>query len=236
MGNRSIEPGSSAYNIPLAEQISGPLNVVALERSFNELLRRHESLRTTFQISEGQPVQIVNDPEPLRLEVLDLTHLTADERESEAEQQTYEEAQQPFDLAHGPLLRVRLLKLDETEHLLLLTMHHIISDGWSMEVMVRELTALYDAFLEERPSPLPPLPLQYVDYAVWQREWLQGEVLERQLAYWKKQLRGHLPVLALPLDRPRPPVRTARATEEFHFRRSTSRAEADEPTKVPRCS
>jgi non-ribosomal peptide synthetase component F len=150
----------------------------------------------------------------LRLEVLDLTHLPLDERESEAERQTHDEAQQPFDLVHGPLLRVRLLKLDETEHLLLLTMHHIISDGWSMEVMVRELTALYDAFLEERPSRLPELPFQYVDFALWQREWLQGDVLERQLAYWKRQLGGTLPVMALPLDRPRPPVRTARATHE----------------------
>ncbi len=209
-----LEPGSSAYNIPLAEQISGPLNVSALERSFNELFRRHEVLRTTFKISEGQPVQVINEPQPLRFEKIDLTNLPAAERESEAGRLAVAEARQPFDLAHGPLLRVRLIKLDEAEHLLLLTMHHIISDGWSMDVLVRELTALYDAFIEDRPSPLPELPLQYVDFALWQREWLQGEVLEQQLAYWKQQLGGTLPVLALPLDRPRPPVRTTRTSHE----------------------
>jgi amino acid adenylation domain-containing protein len=210
-----LEPGSSAYNIPVAEQISGPLNVAALEQSFNELVRRHESLRTTFTIVEGQPVQIINEPPPLRLEVLDLSHLPAAERESEAERQTHEEAQQPFDLEHGPLLRVRLLKLDETEHVLLLTIHHIVSDGWSMEIIVRELTELYDAFVEDRPSPLPELPLQYVDFALWQREWLRGEVLEQQLAYWKQQLNGAPQVLSLPLDRPRPPARSHRSSDEI---------------------
>ncbi len=209
-----LEPNSSAYNIPLAEQISGPLNVSAMERSFNELVRRHESLRTTFTISGGQPVQVIHEPRPLRLEVIDLTHLPEREREREAERQTREESQRPFDLSNGPLLRVRLLKLGEADHVLLLTMHHIISDGWSMDVLVRELRQLYDAFIEDRPSSLPELPLQYVDFALWQREWLKGEVLEQQLAYWKQQLGGTLPVLALPLDRPRPPVRTTRTAHE----------------------
>ncbi len=209
-----LEPNSSAYNMPLAEQISGPLNVSALERCFDELVRRHESLRTTFTISNGQPAQVIHEPRPLRLEVIDLTHLPEPERESEAKRQTYEEAQQPFDLSNGPLLRVRLLKLGEAEHVLLLTMHHIISDGWSTDILVRELRQLYDAFIEDRPSPLPELPLQYVDFALWQREWLKGEVLEQQLAYWKQQLGGTLPVLALPLDRPRPPVRTTRTSHE----------------------
>ena len=209
-----LEPNSSAYNMPLAERISGPLNVAALERSFNELVRRHESLRTTFRISSGQPVQIVSDPEPLRLEVLDFSHLPEPERETQVAREAHAEAQRPFDLVHGPLLRVRLLKLADTEHVLSSTLHHIVSDGWSMEVLMRELTTLYEAFLEDRPSPLPELPLQYVDFALWQREWLQGEVLEQQLAYWKQQLRGALPVLALPLDRPRPPVRTTRTSHE----------------------
>jgi amino acid adenylation domain-containing protein len=209
-----LEPGSSAYNIPLAEEISGPLNVSALERSFNELVRRHESLRTTFTISDGQPVQVISEPYPLRLEVTDLSRLPEAERESEAERQVHDEAQRPFDLIHGPLLRVRLLRLEEEEHLLLLTMHHIVSDGWSMEVFVRELTTLYDSFVADRPSPLPELPLQYVDFALWQREWLKGDVLEQQLAYWKQQLGGTLPVLALPLDRPRPPVRSTRTSHE----------------------
>jgi len=209
-----LEPGSSAYNIPLAEHISGTLNVAALEQSFNELVRRHESLRTTFKISAGQLVQVINEPQRLRLEVTDLSRLPEAEREREAARESHEEAQQPFDLVHGPLLRVRLLKLDEEEHLLLLTMHHIVSDGWSMEVFVRELTTLYNAFSENRPSPLTELPLQYVDFALWQREWLKGEVLEQQLAYWRQQLSGALPVLSLPLDRPRPPVRTTRTSHE----------------------
>ncbi|HEX7334408.1 MAG TPA: amino acid adenylation domain-containing protein, partial [Pyrinomonadaceae bacterium] len=205
-----LEPNTSAYNIPLVEEINGPLNVSALERSFDALVRRHESLRTTFRISDGQPVQVVHEPSPLRLEVIDLTHLPEAEREIEAERMVREEAQQPFDLSLGPLLRVQMVKLDEDLHGLLLTMHHIISDGWSMAVFMRELRALYDAFVEDRPSPLPELPLQYVDFALWQREWLKGEMFERQLAYWKEQLSGTLPVLALPLDRPRPPVRTTR--------------------------
>jgi hypothetical protein len=177
VGDRSTRTGSSAYNIPLAEHISGTLNVAALERSFNELVRRHESLRTTFKISAGQPVQVINEPQRLRLEVTDLSRLPEAEREREAARESHEEAQQPFDLVHGPLLRVRLLKLDEEEHLLLLTMHHIVSDGWSMEVFVRELTTLYNAFSENRPSPLAELPLQYVDFALWQRE-----VVERRSA------------------------------------------------------
>ncbi len=208
-----LEPGSSAYNIPLAERVTGRLNVSALERSFNELVRRHESLRTTFKISAGQPVQVIGEPQLLRLEAVDLSYLPEAERESEAERLTDEESHQPFDLAHGPLLRVRLVKLEQMEHLLLLTMHHIISDGWSMDVLVRELTTLYDSFIAGRPSPLPELPLQYVDFAVWQREWLTGEVLEQQLAHWKRQLEA-LPILALPLDRPRPPVRTSRTSHE----------------------
>ncbi len=208
-----LEPGSSAYNIPLAERVTGPLNVSALEWSFNELVRRHESLRTTFRISAGQPVQVIGEPQLPRLEALDLSHLPEAERESEAERLTEEESHQPFDLAHGPLLRVRLVKLEQMEHLLLLTMHHIISDGWSMDVLVRELTTLYDSFIAGRPSPLPELPLQYADFAVWQREWLTGEVLEQQLTHWKQQL-GALPVVTLPLDRPRPPVRTSRTSHE----------------------
>jgi hypothetical protein len=209
-----LEPRSSAYNIPLAEVINGPLNVSALERSFNEILRRHESLRTTFKISKGQPVQVINEPRPLRLEVSDLSHWPAPERDSEADRQTHQEAQQPFDLVNGPLLRVRLLRLDEEEHLLLLTMHHIISDAWSMEIFIKELAALYDAFSHDRQAPLPELPLQYADFALWQREWLEGHVLDQQLTYWKQQLGGALPVLSLPLDRPRPPVRTTQTSHE----------------------
>ncbi len=203
-----LEPVSSAYNIPLAEHLSGPLNVPALERSFTELIRRHESLRTTFQILDRHPVQVMAPPQPLRLETIDLSRLPAPERESEAQRLVNEEAQQPFDLAHGPLLRVKLLKLEAGEHLLLVTMHHIITDGWSIGVLERELTALYAAYSAGQSSPLEELTIQYADFAVWQREWLQGEVLEKQLGYWREQLGGELPVLELPTDRPRPAIQT----------------------------
>src|SRR6185503_15730228 len=145
----------------------------------------------------------------------DLSELAQDERERETRRLVADNAQQLFDLENGPLLCASLIKLTEESHLVLLTMHHIVSDGWSMGVMLRELSTLYNAFNEGRESPLPELPLQYVDYAVWQRQWLQGEVLERQLAYWKKQLGDDLPVSALPTDRPRPPVPAYRCVQEF---------------------
>ena len=210
-----MEPTSFAYNIPVAQQIMGRLNVSAVEQSFNELFRRHESLRTTFKIKDGQPVQIVEAPKPFRLPVTDLSELAEDERERETRRLIQIEAEQLFDLENGPLLCASLIKLTEESHLVSLTMHHIISDHWSVDVMLPELTTLYNAFNEGRESPLPELPLQYVDYAVWQRQWLQGEVLERQLAYWKKQLGADLPVSALPTDRLRPSVRTNRCAQEF---------------------
>ena len=174
---QQLRPDSPFYNIPDATYFDGPLDIVAVERGFGEIVRRHEALRTTFQTVYGEPVQVIAPPQPVRLEVVDLTALPPGERESEARRLTDEEARTPFDLARGPLLRLRLLRLEESKHILLVTMHHIISDGWSMNVLARELSALYAAFSEGKSSPLAELPVQYADYAVWLREWLKGEGL-----------------------------------------------------------
>jgi amino acid adenylation domain-containing protein len=202
-----LEPGSPIYNIPLPLRLDGPLNVGALGRCLNEIVRRHDALRTTFAVGPDlHPVQTVVPRFELTLRVEDLGRLPEPEREAEAVRLATREASQAFDLSRGPLLRARLLRLREDEHVLLFTMHHIVSDGWSMGVLVREVAAVYGAFVEGRPSPLPPLPIQYADFAEWQRGWLQGAVLEEQLAYWKAQLGGDLPLLEFPPDRPRPPV------------------------------
>jgi amino acid adenylation domain-containing protein len=204
-----LAPGNTYYNIHLPIPINAAVDVPVLERALNELVRRHEVLRTTFAAEDGQPRQLVSRDLTLRLPLVDLAHLPPKERETEAERISVEEYQRPFDLAAGPLLRVMLLRLQPTEHALLLTVHHIACDGWSMGVFVRELTAIYGAYLAGRPSPLAELPLQYGDFAVWQGEWLQGEVLERQLSYWCEQL-VDLPPLQLPTDRPRPAVQSNR--------------------------
>ncbi|HEU4766874.1 MAG TPA: condensation domain-containing protein, partial [Pyrinomonadaceae bacterium] len=205
-----LEPNSAVYNIPDTHSFNGPLNLEALERSLSEIVRRHEILRTTFHSVDGEPVQVIAAAQPQRLEVIDLSGLPPAEREAKAERMANEETQQPFDLTHGPLFRFRLLRLAAERHILLLTMHHIISDGWSLGVLGRELAALYQAYSTGQPSPLAELGIQYADFAVWQREWLQGEVLEKQLAYWREQLAGDLPILELTTDRPRPPVQTYR--------------------------
>ena len=205
-----LEPNTAVYNIADTHYFSGPLNLAALERSMNELIRRHESLRTTFHSIDGEPVQVIAEAQLRKIEVIDLSHLSQAEREREAERMAHDEAELPFDLSRGPLLRFRLVKLEEEEHLLLLTMHHIISDGWSLGVLWRELSALYQAFSMDQSSPLEELTIQYADFAVWQRQWLQGETLEKQLAYWREKLAGELPVLDVLTDRPRPPVQTYR--------------------------
>jgi amino acid adenylation domain-containing protein len=196
------------------QQFSGPLNLAALERSMSELIRRHESLRTTFQSIDGEPVQVIAEAQPRKIEVIDLSHLPRAKREAEAQRMARDEGEVPFDLSRGPLFRFRLVKLEEEEHLLLLTMHHIIADGWSLGVLGRELSALYQAFSMDQSSPLEELTIQYADFAVWQRQWLQGETLEKQLAYWREKLGGELPVLDLLTDRPRPPVQTYRGSAE----------------------
>ncbi|HJT58662.1 MAG TPA: amino acid adenylation domain-containing protein, partial [Ktedonobacteraceae bacterium] len=210
-----LEPGSVSYNIPVAVRLSGALNIEAFERGLVEVVRRHESLRTTFRTQEGQPVQVIGPVGAFRLRHADLSRLTLEQREAEARRLAQEEKQFPFDLACGPLLRAMLLQLSKHKYVLLLSMHHIISDGWSAGVFLHELSTLYNTFVQEKPSPLPELPIQYVDFACWQRQWLQGEVLEIQLDYWTQQLKGAEP-LELLTDHPRPVIQTFHgATQEL---------------------
>ncbi|RKH09839.1 amino acid adenylation domain-containing protein [Corallococcus sp. CA053C] len=203
-----LEPDSPLYNMPAAVRLTGPLSVSALQQALQELVRRHEALRTTFPTVDGQAHQAIASDLPLSLSVIDLR----DSTEAEMHRLAMEEARTPFHLAHGPLLRAKLLRRSDQEHVLLLTMHHIVSDGWSQGVLVRELGALYEAFTAGRPSPLPELPIQYADYAVWQRQWLAGDVLASELSWWKQQLHAAPPALELPTDRPRPAVRTYRGS------------------------
>src|SRR6185312_6727786 len=205
-----LEPGGAVYNVPAAVRLEGPLNVKALEQTLSEVVRRHEVLRTTFEVGQGEPVQVIGKAEAVGLPLIDLSQWPESEREAEAERLAREEAQRPFDLRLGPLLRARLVRLSESEHLLLFTMHHIISDGWSVGLLLREVTRLYEAYAQGESSPLSELGIQYADYAVWQREWLQGAVLEEQLKYWREQLQGAPGVLELPADRTRPAVQSFR--------------------------
>jgi amino acid adenylation domain-containing protein len=203
-----IEPGNPAYNIPGAVRLSGPLDLGALAGSLAEIVRRHEALRTVFRTERGRPVQVVRSPET-RLPLVDLGALPSALRESESERLARLEATASFDLARGPLHRMLVLQLAPGEHLLAITLHHIVADGWSLAVLLGELASLYDALTAGRPSPLPPLSVQYADWASWQREHLQGDVLERQLSWWRERL-ADVPVLEVPADRPRPPVRSFR--------------------------
>jgi len=198
-----LEPNNNAYNIPSAVHLKGQLNRKALEQTLSEVVRRHDVLRTTFVTSAGSPVQVIEPALGVGLPELDLSDLSATERDATLQRWITTEAQRPFDLTTGPLLRAMLLRLAEDEQVLLVTMHHIISDGWSISVLVKEVATLYEAYLAGHPSPLPDLVIQYVDYAVWQRAWLQGELLDEQLAYWRRQLSA-APVLDLPTDQPRP--------------------------------
>jgi amino acid adenylation domain-containing protein/non-ribosomal peptide synthase protein (TIGR01720 family) len=204
------QPQSALYNIPAALELEGELDTAVLERCFTELVHRHESLRTTLREGERGGEQLIHPPASLPLTLVDLEHLPAEQRESEARRLATEEARRPFDLSRGPLLRTTLLRLEPRRHVLLLTLHHVVSDGWSMDVLLREMGVLYDAFSRGEPSPLPPLPVQYADYAAWQRSWLQGEALEEQLGWWREQLAGAQTGLELPTDRPRPALVTHR--------------------------
>ncbi|HKH48028.1 MAG TPA: amino acid adenylation domain-containing protein, partial [Thermoanaerobaculia bacterium] len=205
-----LEPDSPAYNIPVALRVEGRLRVDVLERALGEVVRRHEALRTSFGEVDGEPVQVIAAAGALSLPVVDLAGLPRELREAEASRRIAEEALRPFALSRGPLLRAALLRLGAEEHAALLTMHHIVSDGWSMQVLVEEIGALYAAFAEGRPAPLPELPVQYADYAAWQRSWLSGGVLEAELGYWRGRLAGLPPQLELPTDRPRPAVQSHR--------------------------
>jgi amino acid adenylation domain-containing protein len=221
-----LEPGSAGYVIPCAVSIRGHLDTLALTRALQELLRRHESLRTGFGSENGSPVQLIAADAVLSIQRIDLTSITgASDRERETKRILREEARRPFDLTRPPLFRARLLLLSETEHVLLLTLHHIISDAWSFGVLFEELAAIYEAFAGGLVSPLPEPPIQYADFAVWQRERFSGEVFDQQLAFWRKQLTGASGVLELRTDRPRPARQSYRGAERtFTFPHSLNDA------------
>jgi surfactin family lipopeptide synthetase A len=209
-----LEPGSSAYNMPAAVRLLGCLDQSALRRTLSEIIRRHEALRTTFRMAGEGPVQIIGPAGAAHLPLVDLSGLSEQAREVLMKKVVGEEAWRPFDLARGPLLRMMLLRLSREEHVFLYVMHHIISDTWSTNVMMSEMGRLYTAFATGQPSPLPELPIQYADYALWQREWLKGELLASQLAYWKQRIGDAPPVLELMTDFPRPSVQTHRGRQE----------------------
>jgi thioester reductase-like protein/FkbH-like protein len=209
-----LEPDTAAYHVVQAVRLSGPLEVEVLQRSLNEIVRRHESLRTTFPAPEGKPVQQILREATLSVPVIDLTTLPESRREADAQRLATEDSQRSFDLAHDLPLRTTLLRLGDADHVLVLTLHHIVSDGWSLGVFFRELATLYRAFLSGLPSPLPELPIQFADFVVWQRRQLEGDGLARQLAYWKDKLSGQRPALDLPVDRSRPPVQTFNGAHE----------------------
>jgi aspartate racemase len=216
-----LEPGTSAYTIAGRRRMHGPLDLTALTSALGELVRRHESLRTTFATRGGEPVQRIGDPKPVKVEIFDLETLPVAARERAAEDFVRIEVRRPFDLARGPLFRPVLLRWGPEEHELLVSFHHIIVDGWSLGIVARELDALYSAYLAGRPSPLPELPLQYADFALWQRRWLTGDVLDAQRRYWRGQLGGRPEPLRLPADYARPQRQTfAAATSDFELPRS----------------
>lgn len=220
-----LEGENSTYNIPFALLLNGNLNKAALEGAIAEILRRHEVLRTRFQVVNDTPVRVIDPEITVSLKVVDLQDLPEAEQLTTVKRLVTIEAEKPFDLAKEPLVRVHLWRVSSQSHVLLINMHHIVSDGWSMGIFTQELSALYKAFLSGEPSPLPELPIQYTDFAVWQRQWLTGEVLEKQLDYWKQQLAGAPEVLALPIDRPRQAVQAFRgATVSFLLPLSLSEA------------
>jgi acyl carrier protein len=211
-----LMPDSSVYNMPTAVRFTGLLNVPALENSLGEIVRRHEALRTIFaegKNADKRPVQVITASRLMELPVADLSALQERERESWLRKSAEEEAQRPLDLAKGPHLRGHLLKVGNDDNVVLFTLHHIVADGWSTRLLINEVTALYESFSRGEQSRLPELSIQYADFAVWQREWLAGEVLGAQLDYWKRQLKGTLPPLNISTDRPRPKASSYRGTQ-----------------------
>jgi len=204
-----LEPGGALYNIPSVLRIKGRLDAAALEKSFNEVIKRHEVLRTTFGKQGDEPQQIIHPRLQLSIPFIDLQSLSAKENAAEVERLALEEAQKPFDLATGPLLRVSLLKQSVQDYILLVTMHHIVSDNWSIGIFVHEIMHCYQAFVQNKKITLPELQVQYADFAFWQRKWLKGKTLENQIDYWRKQLKNIPPVLDFPLDFPRPSYQTS---------------------------
>src|ERR1044072_5247062 len=200
-----LDPGNAAYHVTSTLRLSGPLNIAALKQAFTEIVRRHEVLRTTFAVADGQPVQTVGPVFELPLPMIDLQGLN--EQEAMTLKLATQHALAPFDLSRGPMLRTCLLRLNEQEHILLAAMHHIVSDGWSLGLLIREVATLYEEFSDGRSSALPDLNMQYADFAHWQREWMAGARLEEKLNYWKPQL-AEAPILSLPTDRSRPSVQS----------------------------
>ena len=203
-----FEPGSPVYNLTAPIAFEGNLDIAVLERAFNTIVQRHEALRTTFDFRDGQPVQIIAPVQMIGMRLIDLSYLQQDEQQAKTEKILREESNSPFDLRQGPLLRTTLLRIHDKKHILLFAVHHIVSDAWSTGLLIHELGELYSAFVAGRTPNLLELRIQYSDFAVWQRQWLQGAVLNEQLTYWKKQLGNNLTVLELPADRPRPPLQT----------------------------
>ena len=216
-----FEANSVVYNMPTALRLLGKLQIAALEQSLQTIIHRHEALRTNFTTIDGQPIQVIREQKAGNKEqgivsIVDLQHLPKTEQEIAVEQLTQQQMMTGFDLETEALIRVQLILLNETEQVLLVCMHHIVSDGWSMGVFVQELTQLYNAYCQNQPLPLTPLPIQYSDFAIWQRQWLQGDVLQNQITYWEQQLKDAPTLLSLPTDRPRPAVQTlVGATHEF---------------------
>jgi hypothetical protein len=198
-----LASGSASFHIPLGVRLKGNLNYPALEQTFAEIIRRHESLRTVFPAEYDRPVQVIQPPTRFHLPLVDLSSLGNEAREREASRLAQQQALRRFDIAKGPLVRPALMRLAEQDHIIICTMHHIIADGQSFEVVIAELNQLYAAFSEGRPSSLPELSVQYVDYAAWQRQWLQGEELEKRLEYWRKQVAGTPERLTLPQNQTR---------------------------------
>jgi len=203
-----MDPANSFYNLPFATRLTGRLNVNALTQSLSTVVRRHETLRTAFVEQEGEVIQVVEPQVSLPLPVVDLRHIEKKERVAEGQRHAQRESLMPFDLERAPLIRAKLLQFEAEEYVLIINMHHIISDAWSRSVFVSELAVLYEALIEEKSSPLSELPIQYADYVVWQRSWLRDKTLANHVDYWRKQLRDAPPVLQLPSDRPRPPVQS----------------------------
>ncbi|MBE9001845.1 amino acid adenylation domain-containing protein [Nostoc sp. LEGE 12447] len=216
-----LQPGTATYNIPVAIHLAGKLNVSELVRSFNEIIQRHDILRTSFEVVDGEPIQKVADAIALNarsaiafsLPEVDLCDLADEQQQTEVQKLSQQEAQLSFDLGQAPLLRAKLLHL-QAESILLINLHHLVGDGWSIKVLVQELSTIYQAFCAGKSSQLPQLAVQYTDFVYWQRNWLQGEVIEKHLAYWKQQLGGNLPVLQLPTDRSRPPIQTFHGAQQ----------------------
>lgn len=207
-----LSPDKSGYNISNAIRLKGPLNVPALEQALGEIVRRHEVLRSSFSEKDGQPLQITSPEYRIAFTILDLRNLPDEEKQRRIEGFAIKQANRSFDLSRAPLMRVTLLRLAAEDNVVLFTMHHIVGDAWSVGILIGEVTALYEAYLFQMPSPLEDLPIQYADYAQWQRQWLEGDVLDTHLSYWKNKLNGKLPTMDLPFARPRPTVQTFRGS------------------------